>query len=142
MKSASTQNRAVEVTDQLRRNVKWFRGGLVSKAHRLLYQSTTGSREIKKKVTTLQSGLCSIKSQRISMGRGLSRQAFIPQSLNICVYSPASQYMRVFSSLSINLCIPLSLNTCVYSLVSQCMCVFPGLSMYVLIPWSLNICFS
>jgi len=31
------------------RNVKRFRGGLVSKAHRLLYHSTLGSRGIKKK---------------------------------------------------------------------------------------------
>jgi len=33
----------------LRRNVKRFRGGLVFKAHRLLYHSTLGLREIKKK---------------------------------------------------------------------------------------------
>ena len=33
----------------LRRNVKRFRGGLVFKAHRLLYHSTLGWREIKKK---------------------------------------------------------------------------------------------
>ena len=33
----------------LGRNVKWFRGGLVFKAHRLLYHSTLGSRVIKKK---------------------------------------------------------------------------------------------
>ena len=31
------------------RNVKWFRGGLVLKAHGLLYHSTLGSRGIKKK---------------------------------------------------------------------------------------------
>jgi len=29
--------------------VKWFRGGLVFKAHRLLYHSTLGLRVIKKK---------------------------------------------------------------------------------------------
>ena len=29
--------------------VKWFRGGLVPKAHRLVYHSTLGSRVIKKK---------------------------------------------------------------------------------------------
>ena len=33
----------------LRRILKRFRGGLVSKAHRLLYRSTLGSRVIKKK---------------------------------------------------------------------------------------------
>ena len=33
----------------LRRNVKWFRGGLVFKAHRILYHSTLGFRIIKKK---------------------------------------------------------------------------------------------
>ena len=33
----------------LDRNVMWFRGGLVFKAHRLLYHSTLGSRVIKKK---------------------------------------------------------------------------------------------
>ena len=33
----------------LRRNVKRFRGGLVYKARRLVYQSTLGSRVIKKK---------------------------------------------------------------------------------------------
>ena len=33
----------------LRRNVKRFRGGLVFNAHRLLYNSTLGSRVIKKK---------------------------------------------------------------------------------------------
>jgi len=32
----------------LHRNVKWFRGGLVFKAHRWLYHSTLGSRVIKK----------------------------------------------------------------------------------------------
>ena len=31
------------------RNVKWFRGGLVFKAHSLLYRSTRGLRVIKKK---------------------------------------------------------------------------------------------
>ena len=41
-------DRAIE--DQLlRRNVKRFRGGLVFKAHRLLYHPTLGSRVIKKK---------------------------------------------------------------------------------------------
>ena len=34
----------------LLRNVKRFRGGLVFKAHRLLYHSTLGSRVIQKKV--------------------------------------------------------------------------------------------
>ena len=31
------------------RDVDWFRGGLVFKAHRLLYHSTLGSRVIKRK---------------------------------------------------------------------------------------------
>ena len=35
----------------LRRNVKWFRGRFVFKAHRLLYHSTLGLRVIKKKGT-------------------------------------------------------------------------------------------
>jgi len=34
------------------RDVQRFRGGLVFKAHRLLYHSTLGLREIKKKVGT------------------------------------------------------------------------------------------
>ena len=38
---------------QLRQNVKWFRGGLVIKAHRLVYHSTLGSRVIKKKSKSL-----------------------------------------------------------------------------------------
>ena len=33
----------------LQRYVKWFRGGLVFKAHRLLYHSTLGARVTKKK---------------------------------------------------------------------------------------------
>ena len=33
----------------LRRNVKWFRGGLVFKAHRFVHRSTVGWRVIKKK---------------------------------------------------------------------------------------------
>jgi len=33
------------------RNLQWFRGGLVFKAHRILYRSTLGSRVIKKKTT-------------------------------------------------------------------------------------------
>ena len=36
----------------LSRNMKRFRGGLVFKAHRLLYHSTLGSRGIKKKTST------------------------------------------------------------------------------------------
>jgi len=36
----------------LRRNVKRFRGGLVLKAHRLLYHSTLGLRAVKKKKKT------------------------------------------------------------------------------------------
>ena len=40
----------VSISEQLlRRKVKWFRGGLVCKALRLLYHSTLGSRVIKKK---------------------------------------------------------------------------------------------
>ena len=35
--------------DGLSRNVEWFRGGLVFKAHRLLYHSTLGSRVLRKK---------------------------------------------------------------------------------------------
>jgi len=38
----------------LRRNVKRFRGGLVFKAHRLLYRSTLGLRVIKKKKTEVK----------------------------------------------------------------------------------------
>ena len=33
----------------LYRNVQWFRGGLVFKAHRRVYHSTLGSRDIKQK---------------------------------------------------------------------------------------------
>ena len=35
--------------ERMTRNVKWFRRGLVFKAHRLLYHSTLGLRVIKKK---------------------------------------------------------------------------------------------
>ena len=38
-----------EVSRVLGRNVEWFRGGVVFKAHGLLYHSTLGVREIKKK---------------------------------------------------------------------------------------------
>ena len=40
-----------QVPDELSRNVKRFRGGLIFKAHRLLYHSTPGLRVIKKKKT-------------------------------------------------------------------------------------------
>ena len=40
----------------LRRNVKRFRGGLVFKAHRLLYHSTLGSRVLNKKKEVEGSG--------------------------------------------------------------------------------------
>ena len=39
----------VNIEQLLRRNVKRFRGGLVFKAHRLLYHSSLGLRVIKKK---------------------------------------------------------------------------------------------
>ena len=40
----------LSVSEQpLYRNMQWFRGGLVCKAHGLLYHSTLGSRAIKKK---------------------------------------------------------------------------------------------
>jgi len=43
-------NRLGPIEEQLlRRNVKRFRGGLVFKAHRLVYHSTIGSRVTKKK---------------------------------------------------------------------------------------------
>ena len=42
-------NSTVGGVHQLRRNVKRFRGGLVFKAHRLLYHSTLGLRIIKKR---------------------------------------------------------------------------------------------
>ena len=41
--------RRAPVTQLLYINVQWFRGGLVCKAHRLLYHSTLGLRAIKKK---------------------------------------------------------------------------------------------
>ena len=45
-----SQAKSDELLDpELRRNVKRFRGGLVFKAHRLVYDSTLGSRCIKKK---------------------------------------------------------------------------------------------
>jgi len=47
------------LTILLYRNVQWFRGGLVFKAHRLLYHSTPGLRVIKKKT-----GLTSLAFQR------------------------------------------------------------------------------
>jgi len=43
-------------TELLRRNVKRFRGGVVSKAHRLLYHSTLGLSVIKKKKTEVEDG--------------------------------------------------------------------------------------
>ena len=46
----SEEAKQFSIQDQLlRRNVKRFRGGLVFKAHRLLYHSTLGLRVIKKK---------------------------------------------------------------------------------------------
>ena len=47
--SASSFDRGKESEKLLPRNLKWFRGGLVSKAHRFVYHSTLGSRSIKKK---------------------------------------------------------------------------------------------
>ena len=52
----------------LRRNVKRFRGGLVVKAHRLVYHSTLGLRVIKKKRSVqgfggggaLERGVCQV----------------------------------------------------------------------------------
>jgi hypothetical protein len=46
--AAAAMRRAVE--EQLQaRNMKWFRGGLVFQAHRLVFHSTLGSRVIEKK---------------------------------------------------------------------------------------------
>ena len=43
----------LSISEQLpHRNVPWFRGGLVFKAHRLVYHSTLGSSVIKKKRRT------------------------------------------------------------------------------------------
>ena len=44
------------------RNVNWFRGGLVLKAHRLLYHSTLGLRVIKKKKTHGDDSLAQLHS--------------------------------------------------------------------------------
>ena len=50
MQKVSGLSRRLETGEQqLRRNVKRFRGGLVSKAQRLLYRPTLGLRVIKKK---------------------------------------------------------------------------------------------
>ena len=49
MAHASTAREFCIDNQLLRRNVKWFRGGLVFKAHRLLFHSTLGLRVIKKK---------------------------------------------------------------------------------------------
>ena len=45
---AHCQPLASRIEEGLRRNVNRFRGGLVFKAHRLVYHSTLGSRVIKK----------------------------------------------------------------------------------------------
>jgi len=45
-------------------NVQRFRGGLVSKAHRLLYDSTLGSRVIKKKSACGHEGQAAVKLPR------------------------------------------------------------------------------
>ena len=39
----------VHTTSQMRKNVQRFQGGLVCEAHRLVYHSTLGLREIQKK---------------------------------------------------------------------------------------------
>jgi len=44
------------------RNVKRFRGGLVLKAHRLLYHSTLGLRVIKKKKSRVEGVGCGVRS--------------------------------------------------------------------------------
>ena len=44
----------------LHRNVKRFRGGLVFKAHRLLYHSTLGVRVIKKKEEDVARGVAAV----------------------------------------------------------------------------------
>ena len=47
--------REQEVGQLFHRNVQYFRGGIVLKAHRLFYHSMLGSREIEKKKKELES---------------------------------------------------------------------------------------
>jgi len=56
-KSKSTPSSLACALQLLSRNVKRFRGGLVFKAHRLLYHSTLGLRVIKKKKHSILVGL-------------------------------------------------------------------------------------
>jgi len=57
-----------EVT--VHRNVKRFRGGLVFKAHRLMYHSTLGSRVIKKKkMLSKKHVVCTGGGARLSSGK-------------------------------------------------------------------------
>ena len=53
------------------RRDQWFRGGLVFKAHRLLYHSTLGLRFIKKKKTCTHHG-----HGRVGIDRGLSLEKY------------------------------------------------------------------
>ena len=64
----------------LRRNVKRFRGGLVFKAHRLLYHSTLGSRVTKKKKKKRLNG--HLVWQGVGRGTGVQRIDCGFQTLN------------------------------------------------------------
>ena len=48
------------VPDSDCRIMKRFRGGLVAKTHKLLYQSTLGSRVIQKKTTLMRESICGV----------------------------------------------------------------------------------
>ena len=60
-------------------NVKWFQGGLVSKAHRRMYHSTLGSRVMQKKREKWRN-LISIKTKTVECtlwggpGKGITMQ--------------------------------------------------------------------
>jgi len=83
----------------LRRNVKRFRGGLVVKAHRLLYRSTLGLRVIKKKR----------KGHAPCHGSEPERAWMAVQCVCVCVY----------------MCVCVCLYMCVCVCVCVCVCTVP-----------------
>jgi len=83
----------------LGRNVQWFRGGLVFKAHRLLYRSTLGLRVIKKRREE-EDG---VAVGNLTSGPGAALSRYLPFPL-----SPSfSLYLPVFLSLTLSLSLTL-----------------------------------
>jgi hypothetical protein len=64
----------------LRRNVKRFRGGLVCKAHRLVYLSTLGLRGIKKKVDVAYFRVRTWEPRVMAMSRSATAASYLPRA--------------------------------------------------------------